>query len=73
MGGRLGSGRSDEGLGGGEVVDGDEVGESGFGADVEFAEVFQAEGMVAANLEDALDVAVADAGDAEERFPGGAR
>ena len=52
----------------GEVVVRDEVGRGVFHDDVEFPEVVEREAVVFANAEDAIDVFVADAGDAEEGF-----
>ncbi len=57
--------------GAGEVVVGDEVGKGILDADVELAEVVEGEAVVFADGEDALDVSVADAGDAEEGLAGG--
>lgn len=53
------------------MVVGDEVGEGTFDADVQLAEVVEGEAVVLADGEDAVDVFVADAGDAEEGFAGG--
>ena len=47
------------------IGDGDE-GADAFHGDFEFDEVVEANFVVAANLEDAVDIADAEAGDAEE-------